>query len=215
MDSHAASLLPDFENTTSLTALDAFRITDASGAVVWARWSLVPLEPFAPANSADSGQADKNYLFDALIASVRAHPARWHLILTVAQPGDPTDNATIPWPPDRRQVDVGTLAIDGIESDDTSPARDINFDPLVLPDGIAASDDPLLSARSVTVYSQSFTRRRASARNRRQSRPPKPENDDGQSPTQFALQSRILHWLMAAMLLAMLFIGVTMVASLN
>jgi cytochrome b561 len=32
---------------------------------------------------------------------------------------------------------------------------------------------------------------------------------------QFAIQSRILHWLMAAMLLAMLFIGVTMVASLG
>ncbi|HEY5891747.1 MAG TPA: cytochrome b/b6 domain-containing protein [Chthoniobacterales bacterium] len=33
--------------------------------------------------------------------------------------------------------------------------------------------------------------------------------------TQFAIQSRILHWLMAAMLLAMLFIGVSMVASLG
>src|ERR1700719_3909487 len=33
--------------------------------------------------------------------------------------------------------------------------------------------------------------------------------------TQFAFQSRILHWLMAAMLLAMLFIGVSMVASLG
>ena len=32
---------------------------------------------------------------------------------------------------------------------------------------------------------------------------------------QFALQSRILHWLMAAMLLAMLFIGASMVASLG
>jgi cytochrome b561 len=35
------------------------------------------------------------------------------------------------------------------------------------------------------------------------------------NPRQFALQSRILHWLMAAMLLAMLFIGVSMVASLG
>jgi cytochrome b561 len=35
------------------------------------------------------------------------------------------------------------------------------------------------------------------------------------NPAQFALQSRILHWLMAAMLLAMLFIGVSMVASLG
>lgn len=34
------------------------------------------------------------------------------------------------------------------------------------------------------------------------------------TPTQFALLSRILHWLMAAMLLSMLFIGVSMVASL-
>jgi cytochrome b561 len=33
--------------------------------------------------------------------------------------------------------------------------------------------------------------------------------------TQFALLSRILHWLMAALLLAMLFIGVAMVASLG
>jgi cytochrome b561 len=35
------------------------------------------------------------------------------------------------------------------------------------------------------------------------------------NPTQFALFSRILHWLMAAMLLAMLFIGVAMVSSLG
>ena len=35
------------------------------------------------------------------------------------------------------------------------------------------------------------------------------------APKQFAVRSRILHWLMAAMLLAMLFIGVAMVASLG
>jgi cytochrome b561 len=34
-------------------------------------------------------------------------------------------------------------------------------------------------------------------------------------PQQFALRSRILHWLMAAMILTMLFIGVTMVASVS
>lgn len=35
------------------------------------------------------------------------------------------------------------------------------------------------------------------------------------NPSQFAYQSRILHWLMAAMLLAMLLIGITMVSSLG
>jgi cytochrome b561 len=35
------------------------------------------------------------------------------------------------------------------------------------------------------------------------------------APTRFALPSRILHWLMALMVIAQLFIGVTMVASLT
>ena len=60
-------------------------------------------------------------------------------------------------------MDVGTLTLDQVESDETSVARDINFDPLVLPAGIAPSDDPLLSARSA-VYSQSFTRREGEAK---------------------------------------------------
>jgi catalase len=70
----------------------------------------------------------------------------------------PDDDATLPWPAERERVDVGTVTLDRVESDDTSAATAINFDPLVLPAGIAPSDDPLLSARSA-VYSQSFTRR--------------------------------------------------------
>ena len=111
-----------------------------------------------PANAAASAQEDKNYLFDALIASIHQHPLQWHLIVIIGQPGDPTNDATLPWPDTREQVDLGTLTLDHVESEATSPARDINFDPLVLPSGIAPSDDPLLSARSA-VYSQSFTRR--------------------------------------------------------
>jgi catalase len=119
---------------------------------------MVPAQPFEPISTADPGQADKNYLFDALIASIHKNPLQWHLVIIVGQPGDPTNDATLPWPPDRQQIDVGTLTIDHVESDDTSPARDINFDPLVLPNGIATSDDPILSTRSA-AYSVSFTRR--------------------------------------------------------
>lgn len=146
-----------FENST-FNSLNAFVFTPNAGPAAWVRWSLVPVQPFQPLAAADQGQADKNHLFDALIASIHAHPLEWHLIITIAQPGDPANNATLPWPADRRKIDVGTLTLDRVESDDTGPARDINFDPLVLPNGITASDDPLLSARSA-VYSQSFTRR--------------------------------------------------------
>ena len=97
-------------------------------------------------------------MFDALIAGVLQQPLHWHLIITIGQADDPTNDATIPWPDAREQVDVGTVTLDHVESEETGPCRDINFDPLVLPEGMAPSGDPLLSARSA-VYSQSFTRR--------------------------------------------------------
>ena len=83
---------------------------------------------------------------------------QWHLVVTVGQAGDPTNDATLPWPSDRERLEVGTLTIDRVEGEAPGNCRDINFDPLVLPSGIAPSDDPLLSARSA-VYSQSFRRR--------------------------------------------------------
>ncbi|HEV3144530.1 MAG TPA: catalase family peroxidase [Gemmataceae bacterium] len=145
-----------FGNST-FYGLNAFRFTNAAGDTIPVRWFLRPMQPFEAAGTPPAPQ-DKKYLFEALIAQIHRQPLRWHLIVIVGRPGDPTNDATIAWPAEREQVDVGTITLDRIESDDTSPARDINFDPLVLPAGIAPSDDPLLSARSA-VYSQSFTRR--------------------------------------------------------
>ena len=143
---------------STYNSLNAFRFINAQGVTVPVRWSMTPVQPVEPFNAAQPPPAGTNYLFDALIAGIHAHPLQWHLIITLGQPADPTADATLPWPPDREQVDVGTLTIDQVESEETSPARDINFDPLVLPSGIAGSDDPLLSARSA-AYSVSFTRR--------------------------------------------------------
>jgi catalase len=145
-----------FENST-YNSLNAFFFVNAKGVIVPVRWSMVPTEPFQPFTG-PSRTDDKNSLFDGLIESVHRHPLEWHLIITVGRTEDPTNDATVAWPLDRQQVDVGTLTIDHIESEDTSPARDINFGPLVLPNGITASDDPLLSARSA-AYAVSFTRR--------------------------------------------------------
>ena len=145
-----------FDNT-AFYALTAFNFVDANGTSTPVRWYLTPVQPFAAADPA-APQTDKNYLFDALIASIHQHPLQWRVIVIVGQPGDSTNDSSSPWPDTREQVDVGTVTLDTIESEETSPTRDINFDPLVLPSGIRPSDDPLLSARSA-VYSQSFTRR--------------------------------------------------------
>ncbi len=137
--------------------LNAFRFINAAGESTPVRWILTPAQPSKTASAATPSQ-DKDFLFDALIAQIHRRPLQWYLIVIVGQPGDPTNDATIAWPAGREHVNVGTLTLDRVESDDTSAARDINFDPLVLPAGIATSDDPILSARS-TVYSRSYTRR--------------------------------------------------------
>jgi catalase len=160
IQSHAPS--SGFDNT-AFNSLNAFRFIDAAGTSIPVRWSLAPTQPFVAATTAPTARTDKNFMFDALIASVLQHPLQWHLIVTIGQPGDPTNDATVAWPDGREQVDAGTLTLDRIESEETSPARDINFDPLVLPTGMAPSDDPLLSARSA-IYSQSFTRRAGEAK---------------------------------------------------
>jgi catalase len=145
-----------FENST-FRGLHAFRFINAAGDSTPVRWELRP-EPVKPAGAASAAH-DKNYLFEGLIAAFhREKKLRWDLIVIIGQPGDPTNDASVPWREGREQVNVGTLTLDHVESDDSSAARDINFDPLVLPAGIAPSDDPLLSTRSA-VYSRSFTRR--------------------------------------------------------
>jgi catalase len=138
--------------------LNAFRLVDASGVAVPARWSLLPERPFVAADPAAPTPPDRNNLFDALVADAGRGPLRWHLVATVGRPGDPTDDATAAWPEDRERLDVGTVTLDRIEGEATGRCRDVNYDPLVLPAGIEPSDDPLLSARSAT-YSVSFTRR--------------------------------------------------------
>ncbi len=141
--------------TGSYNSLNAFLFVNAAGVVTPVRWAMVSVQPFEPVKPAPP---QKNYLFDALRAAVEHQPLHWRLVLSVGQAQDPTADATLPWPAERTSVDVGTLTVERIEAEAESPARDLNFDPLVLPSGITGSDDPLLSARSA-AYSASFTRR--------------------------------------------------------
>ena len=150
-----------FDNS-AYYSLNAFRFTNAAGTVSNVRWAMMPEQPFVAAATQPAGTqpvvSSPNFLFEDLARSVAAHPLKWHLIVTVADAGDNADDASIPWPSDRQKVDVGTLTIDRIVPEEASPARDINFDPLVLPAGISGSGDPLLSARSA-AYAVSYKRR--------------------------------------------------------
>ena len=159
--STARPLSSGFSNT-SFNGLNAFRFTNAAGTTTPVRWILKPMQPFEAASAAPP---DKNYLFDELITQIHRQPLRWRLILIVGKPGDPTSDPSIGWPADREQVDVGTLTLDRVEAEELSAATDIIFDPLMLPAGMAPSDDPVLRVRS-GVYVQSHTRRAGETKQR-------------------------------------------------
>jgi catalase len=144
---------------SAFNSLNAFRFVNAYGVSIPVRWAMEPLQPVVAETPAQAVHVDKNYLFDDLIAQLRQHPLKWHLMVTVGQPGDPTNDATLPWPMERRRLDAGTVTLNATSSEDgPGTCTDVNYDPLVLPAGIEASDDPLLSARSA-AYARSFTLR--------------------------------------------------------
>jgi len=144
-------------------SLNSFIFTDSSGVEKTVRWSLLPAARPVSVSPDDLAKRGPNFLEQEITERVRGGPQRWTMVVTVANPGDPTADPTKAWPEDRRAVDVGTLTVQAIQAEPDGPCRDINFDPAVLPSGISTSDDPFPAARSA-AYMKSFDRRTAEAK---------------------------------------------------
>ena len=127
------------------------------------RWSLLPAAQPVPTSPDDLAKRGPNVLEQEITERVRGGPLHWTLVVTVANPNDPTADPSKAWPEGRRTVEVGTLTVQQIEAEPGGPCRDINFDPTVLPAGMRTSDDPFPAARS-SVYAKSYDLRTAEAR---------------------------------------------------
>ncbi len=82
----------------------------------------------------------------------------FHLKAQLAAPTDPTNDATKPWPDDRKLVDLGVLTIEKAVPDSLSAQKALLFLPGQVIDGIDVSDDPLIGTRD-SAYAVSFSRR--------------------------------------------------------
>lgn len=137
-------------------SLNAFRFIDKAGNEHLVRWSMVPHTAYQPIGEAE--KKDKNFLQNDIERRLTQGALEWDLVITVAQPGDAGNDATKVWPDDRQTINAGTLVLTRATAQQQGPCNDINYDPLILPDGIAASDDPLLNARS-SAYAKSYNLR--------------------------------------------------------
>jgi len=144
-------------------SLNSFVFTDSSGGEKTVRWSLLPAANPVPISQEDLAKRGPDFLEQEITERVRGGPQRWTMVVSVANPGDPTADPSKAWPEDRRAIEVGTLTVQKIEPERDGPCRDINFDPTVLPSGMRTSDDPFPAARS-SVYAKSFDLRTAEAK---------------------------------------------------
>ncbi len=143
-------------------SLNSFVFVDGSDARHVIRWSLVPAAQPVPITPEELAKRGPDYLEQEITQRVAARPQHWSLIITVANPDDPTADPTRAWPAGRRTLNVGMLTVRQIEPERDGPCRDINFDPTVLPAGITTSDDPFPAARSA-AYARSYNSRTAEA----------------------------------------------------
>jgi catalase len=145
-------------------SLNSFIFVDSAGMEHAVRWSLLPAAQPVPISPEELAKRGPDTLEQEITDRVRGAPARWTMVVTVANPGDPTADPSKAWPADRRTVEVGTLIVQQIQPERDGPCRDINFDPTVLPSGMRTSDDPFPAARSA-AYAKSYDRRTAEAQN--------------------------------------------------
>ncbi|MEO7068844.1 MAG: catalase family peroxidase [Rhodanobacter sp.] len=144
--------------STTFNGVNAFRFINRAGEVHNVRWSMLPQTAFTAMTPEQRAAADGDFLSEDLVQRLAKAPLRWTMLVTVAQPGDSTNDPSQAWPDYRQHVNVGSVVIESSTPQTTGACRDINYDPLVLPTGVQGSDDPILAARSA-VYSVSFNRR--------------------------------------------------------
>ncbi|RAI70858.1 catalase [Pseudomonas fluorescens] len=143
---------------TQFNSINAFAFINKQNQKRFVRWSWEPRLPFSgwPVDSRD--KADPQALFDDLRAKAADQALVWDLMVTVANPDDPVNDPSQPWPDNRLRVNAGSLSLNALSEQSTGACRDINFDPTIVPSGIEISDDPILHARS-GVYAKSFNLR--------------------------------------------------------
>ena len=141
--------------STAYHSANAFVLVAADGRRQPVRWSLLPEQVAVPLGE---GPHAPDALSQEFRQRLQQGPQRWTLRLQLAEPGDPVDDPSRPWPAERRSVDAGVVELAAAASGEGGACQGLNFDPLVLPRGIEPSADPILHARRA-AYAESLRRR--------------------------------------------------------
>jgi catalase len=138
--------------------IHTFKFVNRVSKTTLVRWRFVPQDGEKRLSDAELKSMPPNFLEQALIDRTKQGPLRWDMVIALGEPGDPVDDPTLAWPANRKEVKVGTLTISSALPQQGAACEKINFDPLVMSDGIEPTNDPILQFRS-PAYATSFAKR--------------------------------------------------------
>ena len=145
-----ANKVPTSYATIEYHGLHAFRWIAADGSARFVRYHWVPAA--GEKGSAPRGEGP-DFLTDELNARLATGPVRFDFRVQIAGPNDSTVDPSAAWQ-STQIATVGTLEIDGLDTQREHGDDIVVFDPLRVTAGIEPSDDPVLHFRSL-AYSAS------------------------------------------------------------
>jgi len=148
---------PSYANA-AFFGIHTFKFIGKDDKVTLVKWWFEPEDGEKQITDEQLKTMPANFLEPAMIARTKQGPVKWDMMVALGEPGDPEIDATKLWPADRKTFKAGTLTITGATPQEGAECKSINYDPLVMSDGIAPTDDPVLLFRSPS-YAASFVLR--------------------------------------------------------
>lgn len=143
----------------SYFGVNAFEFTNASGVSRFGRYRIIPVGGNEFISEEDAAKRSPNYLMDELPTRLAQGEIKFKIMLQLAEKGDVTNDGSVVWPNERAVIELGTLTLSHPVADGKQAEKALAFNPLILPEGIAPSADPVLLARPL-VYAISVGRRK-------------------------------------------------------
>jgi len=139
-------------------SIHTFKFINSNNQTTLVRWRFVPEDGVKRLTDAEMSTMPARFLDEDLIAKTKKGPVRWNMVLTIGEASDVQNNPTVYWPAERKTIQAGVLTLTSATPQKGADCEKINFDPLVMVDGIAPTDDPILPFRS-PAYADSFAKR--------------------------------------------------------
>ena len=121
--------------------VNAFVFVDKDGKRQPFRFRFVPVQGEDIRSPEDAAKRDPNFLMAEIGPRVAKTPATFRMLAQLAEPGDPTNDATKPWPVDRKTVEDAGYSL-------TTPVLITNTDKFasveVIAEGEISSNAPLI-----------------------------------------------------------------------